>query len=151
MEARDIMEPAPIWVRADESLWDAAQHMLDNPFSTLPVVGDDEGELIGTLSMDDLLPRLEAVPFSEVEALRLFEDWLDENNYDKFAPQYREQSVRSHMHKDVQAVTPDTHLCQGLRMIVASSDHQVFVVDDERHLLGVIGRNDVLHVLTSGP
>lgn len=150
MEARDIMEPAPIWVRADESLLDAAQHMLDNPFSTLPVVGEDAGELIGTLSMDDLLPRLEAVPFSEVEALRLFENWLDENNYDKFGPRYREQAVEDHMHKDVQAVTPETHLCEALRIIVSSSDHQVFVVDEDRRLLGVIGRNDVLAVLTSG-
>ncbi len=149
MEARDIMEPAPIWVRADESLLDAAQHMLDNPFSTLPVVGDNEGELIGTLAMDDLLPRLEAVPFSEVEALRLFDNWLDENNYDKFGPRYREQTVADHMRKDVQAVTPEAHVCDALRMIVSSSDHQVFVVNEDRRLLGVIGRNDVLSVLTS--
>ena len=151
MEARDIMEPAPIWVRADESLWDAAQRMLHNPFSTLPVLDDDEDQLVGALSMDNLLPRLESVPFSEVEALRLFENWLDENNYDKFAPQYREQIVQAHMHKDVQTVNPDTHLCYVLRTIVATGDSQVFVVDDERHLLGVIGRNDVLQVLTSGP
>ncbi|MFB6285870.1 MAG: HPP family protein [Candidatus Bipolaricaulia bacterium] len=150
MEARDAMEPTPIWVQADESLMDAAQHMLANPFSTLPVVGNDQGELIGTLSMDDLLPRLEAVPFSEVEALRLFGNWLDENNYNEFGPRYREQTVQDHMHKDVQAVAPDAHLCQALRIIVSSSDHQVFVVDEERRLLGVIGRNDVLAILTSG-
>lgn len=150
MEAREIMEPAPIWVRADESLGEAAQRMLDNPFSTLPVVDDNADQLIGALTMDNLLPRLESVPFSEVEALRLFDNWLDEHNYHKFGPRYREQTVEDHMHKDVQAVTPDTHFCYVLRMIVASSDHQVFVVDDDGRLLGVIGRNDVLQVLTSG-
>lgn len=149
MQARDVMEPAPVWVRGGESLGDAAQRILESPFSTLPVIGNDD-QLIGALSMDNLLPRLESVPFSEVEALRLFDNWLDENNYDKFGPRYREQTVEAHMHEDVQSVTPDAHFCQILRMIVASSDHQVFVVDGDRRLLGVIGRNDVLRVLTSG-
>lgn len=151
MKARDIMEPAPVWVRTSASLWDAARRMLEAPFSTLPVVGDDDERLVGVLTMDDLLPRLEPVPFSDVEALRLFEAWLDENNYDQFASQYRQTTVEAHMREDVHTVAPEAHICKATRTLVDSGDSQVFVVDDDRRLLGVIGRNDVLRVLTSIP
>ena len=149
MKAREVMEPAPVWVRANETLGDAARRMLDNPFSTLPVVDEDGDRLVGVLSMDDLLPRLEPVPFSEVEALRLFDTWLDENNYDQFGPQYRKALVQSRMHKDLQTVPPEAHLCEALRTLISAGTSQVFVVDPDRRLLGVIGRNDVLRVLTA--
>jgi CBS-domain-containing membrane protein len=58
MRAKDLMTSKVVTVSTGNSIWHAAQIMLDHDVSGLPVV-DDSGRLAGMLTQGDLLHRIE--------------------------------------------------------------------------------------------
>ena len=56
-ELRDVMSKEPIFVGEDRSLDQAVSAMRDLAIRRVPVV-DDQGELCGIISLDDVLMRL---------------------------------------------------------------------------------------------
>ncbi len=58
MLAKDLMTSKVVTVGTGNSIWHAAQKMLDHDVSGLPVV-DDSGRLAGMLTQGDLLHRIE--------------------------------------------------------------------------------------------
>lgn len=58
MLAKDLMTSKVVTVGPGNSIWHAAQKMLDHDVSGLPVV-DDSGRLAGMLTQGDLLHRIE--------------------------------------------------------------------------------------------
>jgi len=56
MMVADVMTKKPIGVRSDATLAQAAQLMLDNRISGLPVL-DDAGDLVGVLTEADIMRR----------------------------------------------------------------------------------------------
>jgi CBS domain-containing protein len=58
MLAKDLMTSKVVTVGLGNSIWHAAQKMLDHDVSGLPVV-DDSGRLAGMLTQGDLLHRIE--------------------------------------------------------------------------------------------
>ena len=54
---RDVMSKAPDCVREDTSIEHALSHMRAGPFRRLPVV-DNDGKLVGLISLDDILDLL---------------------------------------------------------------------------------------------
>lgn len=58
-DARDIMRDDPITVAPDANIEDAAQVLLENSISSLPVV-DDTGKLLGIVTTKDLLEHYTA-------------------------------------------------------------------------------------------
>lgn len=58
MLAKDLMTSKVVTVSTGNSIWHAAQKMLDHDVSGLPVV-DDSGRLAGMITQGDLLHRIE--------------------------------------------------------------------------------------------
>lgn len=77
MKVADLMTGAPETLRPEATLEEAARKILETRYGGFPVV-DEEGRLLGLLQVEELLPRPENVPFSDVEALQLFGVWVDE-------------------------------------------------------------------------
>ncbi len=63
----EIMTPDPRTVREDTSIEDALRRMRNGPYRRLPVV-DDEGKLVGLLTLDDVLALL-GEAFEEIRDL----------------------------------------------------------------------------------
>ncbi|MFG0335118.1 MAG: CBS domain-containing protein, partial [Maioricimonas sp. JB049] len=61
---RQVMSPAPSTVQEETSIEDALAIMRSGTFRRLPVVDDDD-QLVGILSLDDILELL-AEEFSEI-------------------------------------------------------------------------------------
>ena len=131
----------------DQTLADAAKEMLSRRISTLPVV-DAQKRLVGALYIEDLLPKVEPVPFTEdVEAFKLFDRWLDERNLESFYENYRQVLVQKLMHQRIHTVSPDDTLTVVLRAIRRSNFRSLFVINEQSHLLGLISRSDLLRLL----
>lgn len=147
MTVRDLMNTDFQAAEESETLLDAARRMLGHGVNSLPIL-DRQGTLIGVLEIEDLLPKLEPVPFSEdVEALRLFGAWVDEKNLNSFCAQYCEKRVSELMHADPSILEPDDDLSTVLREMRETAFRPIFVVDAGRRLLGMITRSDMLELL----
>lgn len=122
----DVMTKDPVHIGPDASLADAMQLFEEHDFNGLPVASD-AGELVGFLTKLDVLG-----------AFRFDQDHL-------FPPydEIMERRVADVMSRDVRAVTPRAHLTDILSKLVETHRKSLPVVDDRR-LVGIISREDVL-------
>ena len=146
MRAHQIMTRKVITVKADTSIRDAANLMLQNHISGLPVV-DEAGRLIGIVSEGDFLCRSEIG--TQTPRIR----WLDFlMGPGKSAVDF----VREHGRKvgeimtqdDLCTVTEDTPLEDLVRLMERKNVKRVPVVR-ETALVGIVTRTDLLRAVAS--
>ncbi len=148
MRVRELMTPNPLVVEADTPIAEAAALMLKNRFGGLPVV--EAGKLVGVVESDDLLPKPELIPHSEVEALRLFEDWIDPGDYAEIFRRYQNNPVRVAMREHPPTVHPKDRLWNALKTLVENDFRRLPVVDDEGRVVGILTRSDFLRLFLEG-
>jgi len=145
MRVRELMTANPLTVREDEPITRAARLMLENRYGGLPVV-NDEGRLAGVLEVDDLLPHPETIPHTDVEALKLFEDWIDPGDYAEIFRRYEGTPVKKVMRRDSPTLKPDDRLWHALKTLVENQYRRVPVTDDEGRVVGILTRSDFLRL-----
>ena len=116
-----IMTKTVITISDDLSMPRAAQNMLDNKITALPVV-DDHGQMIGILTSTDLFRML----VDEYPALK------------------RSILVEAYMSRDVQTINPETTLLDAQRMMATKRIRALPVMRDGL-LVGIVTRTDVLN------
>jgi CBS-domain-containing membrane protein len=107
MKVADLMTRAPETLSPKATLAEAARKIPETRHEGFPVV-DEEGRLLGLLQVEELLPRPENVPFSDVEALQLFGEWVDEGTLQEIYRRYQSTPVEAVMLKEIPRVHPRT-------------------------------------------
>ena len=125
----EIMTRTVVTTSADASLGAAARTMVDHGLKRLPVV-DERGRLVGMLGRLDVLNTLAAVHLAE---------WHPEAHVT--GPH---ATVGDVMARDVAAVPPDADIETVFTHLVASPHKRVIVVDESRHILGIISDSDLM-------
>lgn len=141
MKASDVMTTKVVTVTPDHSVRHAAEIMLDNHVSGLPVV-DDSGELVGIISEGDLLRRSEL--------------GLDALAGHRRSPEEQARAyVKAHAWKvgDVMSdrlvvVDEDTDLARVATLMEENDIKRVPVARDGR-LVGIVSRADLLRAVAS--
>jgi len=128
--AADLMTPNPMSIRAEATVPEAIAWLTEKGFSAAPVI-DESGRPIGVLSRADILVH-------ERERLRAGAD-----------PVIDGALVRDIMTPAVFSVTPQTPGEQVVEQLLTLNVHQLYVVDEEQFLIGVISAHDVLRRLHS--
>ncbi|CCM75349.1 CBS domain-containing protein [Rhizobium mesoamericanum] len=144
MIVENAMTSSPITIGASCTVLEAAETMLTNRISGLPVV-DDDGVLVGMITEGDFLRRHEL----NTERQRSWlQSWLASPG--KIADEY----VRSHgrrvdevMNARVVVVSPDAALSDAVRLMERNDIKRLPVISDGR-LVGLISRSDLLRALT---
>jgi CBS domain-containing membrane protein len=130
VRAADLMTPSPMSIRAAATVPEAIAVLTERGFSAAPVI-DESGRPVGVLSRTDILVH-------ERERIRAGRD-LSANPtqvYDIMTPA-------------VFSVTPPTPAEQVVEQLLTLNVHQLYVVDEEQYLIGVISAHDVLRRLRS--
>lgn len=143
MKAKDLMSAPCVTVSAENSVKHAAQIMLDQDISGLPVLSDDE-RLVGIITEGDLLRRCELGSFAE----------MDENQ----PPRTRAQAylhnkgwkVGHVMSRDVVAVTEDTSANRIAELMARHRIKRVPVLRRDK-LVGIVSRRDLLKQICLAP
>jgi CBS domain-containing protein len=143
MLARDIMTCTIATVRPDTKLADAANRMVADRISGLPVV-DDDGRLMGVVTEGDLLRRCETGTEEQHSA------WIDlllgpgrlANDY----VHSHSRTVRDIMTETVISVTENTPLTDIVRLMERHHIKRVPVLRGEA-LVGLVSRADLVRVL----
>jgi CBS domain-containing protein len=146
MKVADLMTRAPETLRPKATLEEAARKILETRYGGFPVV-DEEGRLLGLLQVEELLPRPENVPFSDVEALQLFGEWVDEDTLQEIYRRYQSTPVEAVMLKEIPRVHPEDPLGKALQVLLTTEVRHLPVVDQEDKVVGILTRSDILKLI----
>jgi CBS domain-containing protein len=143
MQARDIMTTRVITVAPDTDIREAAQCLLDNRISAVPVI-DKDGKLVGIVSEGDLMRRPEA------GTGRHRSWWLDllaspRERALRFVKEHSRR-VGDVMSRKVIAVTEDTHLEEIAETLEKNRIKRVPVVKDGK-VIGIVSRANLMRGL----
>lgn len=146
MKAADIMTRQVITIDPDSTVAEAAQRMLTNRISGLPVC-DGSGQLLGVISEGDLLRR------AETGTVRRASWWLAmlAGAASTQAADYSKshgRAVRDVMSTNVVTVNEEASLDEVVRLMESNRIKRVPVLRAGK-LVGIISRANLLHVLAT--
>jgi CBS domain-containing protein len=124
------MTPNPMSLRAEATVPEAIAWLTEKGFSAAPVI-DESGRPLGVVSRADILVH-------ERERLR-----------SALVPADDRTTVADIMTPAVFSVTPRIPVEQVVEQLLTLNVHQLYVVDEQQHLIGVISAHDVLRHLHS--
>jgi CBS domain-containing protein len=145
--AEELMVPNPISLRGDATLPEAVALMTDRGFSAAPVI-DEAGRPIGVLSRTDVLVHereqvRHALPADDVHAEGQ-QSW-----HEGFSIEIADSTcVRDIMTPTLFTVNVNTSAADMVKRMCDWKVHQLFVVDDDDSLVGVISALDIVRSLT---
>lgn len=125
----EVMTTDVVTVSPDMILGRAARLMVENHLKRLPVV-DADGMLVGILGRLDVLNTIAAVHLPE---------WHPEAH--AFGAQ---ATVGDVMTRDVPSVHESATIEEVFELLVSSAHKRVVVVDDKRHVVGIIADSDLI-------
>lgn len=137
-----VMHKNVIHIGPNEPLADAITIMDQNSIDALPVV-TDEGDLVGVVSVTDLLWRSELDTGEVPEGF--FSRFTHEDNARAFIHLYGRQ-VCDVMTAHPISIQPDLPLNEAIEIMRHKGIHRLYVTQDS-HLVGVISGRDIMKVL----
>lgn len=145
--AEELMAPNPISLRADATIPEAVALMTDRGFTAAPVI-DEAGRPIGVLSRTDVLVHereqvRHALPAEDVYAKGR------PSRHEGFSIEIADSTrIRDIMTPTVFTVNVNTSAADVVKRMCDLKVHQLFVVDDDDALVGVISALDIVRSLT---
>jgi CBS domain-containing protein len=147
--AEELMSANPVSLPGDASVQEAVAMMTDRGFSAAPVI-DEAGRPIGVLSRTDILihdreQTRHAQPAEESEQ----HSHPRRSRREGFSIEIADSTrVRDIMTPTVFTVGMDTPVAAVVKRICELKVHQLFVVDEDNALVGVISALDIVRGLT---
>ena len=143
---REIMTTDVITLSPDTEIVKATQMLLDNRINGAPVV-DESGRVLGILCQSDLIAQQKKLPLPSVFAF--LESLFPLASMKKIEREVRKiaaLTAADAMTPEPVTVSPDTELETVAALMVDSNFHTLPVVENKR-LVGVVGKEDVLKTL----
>lgn len=141
-EVERVMSRDVITVKPDTSLTDAAHLLVVHRISGLPVV-DEEGRLVGVVTEADLLRAMGLPAQHPTQSL-----WQTLETLFTHPVQVPEPTgkVADLMVRNVLTVGPHDTLSAVLEVLKKNRVKRVIVCDDQRHVVGMVTRSDLIRV-----
>lgn len=147
MRAKDIMKKNVICVSKDEKVKEIVSILMQNHVSGVPVV-DHNRQLIGIVTEKDLITKekgLNVSSYMEFIASILFVD--GEMKYKGNYQNLRYLTAMDIMSSPVYSVHLNATIDEIASIMVNRHINRIPVIDEEKRLVGIIGRSDLLPAL----
>ncbi|MDP8213271.1 MAG: CBS domain-containing protein [Candidatus Zapsychrus exili] len=144
--AEDIMTENAQVVNKNTTIVEVAHLMLRIGVSAYPIV-DDTGDVIGIVTLTDLFKLLNNIVEEEMSEDHLTPEERREI-FHKNVSKFRDKPISDIMSDNVVFVKPDTELNEIVEAVAKLSVH-TFPVMQGKHLVGIIGRHDMLNATFS--
>jgi CBS domain-containing protein len=147
---RDIMDPEPATVRPDTPVEEVVAALRRHELPGLPVV-DDDGRCVGMVTEADLVLPDDEGDLHIPHYINLFGGTIFLEPLSRFEGRLRKafaSKAEDMMSADPDTVSPDTSVQEAARLIHESGHNRLPVVEDRR-LVGVVTRLDVLGALAA--
>ena len=144
MKASEIMTREVVAVTPDTPIRDVAKLMVDQRISGVPVI--DQGKLVGIISENDLVRRVELG--TEKTRPRWVQFLTSDDTLLAEYVQQRGQLARDVMTTDVVTVTPNTSVAHIAEILETRHIKRVPVVDGGK-VVGIVSRANLLQALAT--
>lgn len=148
--AQDIMTRDVITVTPDTDITHATRILLEHRINGLPVV-DEQQKLVGIVCQSDMIAQQKRIPLPSL--FTLLDGYISLTSAKQFEKEVQKiAATRVEQAMTVGPVTvgPDTPLEEIASLMVEKKLHTLPVVD-HKELVGIIGKEDMLRTLMSGP
>ncbi|MDL2269137.1 CBS domain-containing protein [Desulfosarcina sp. OttesenSCG-928-A07] len=146
MQAKAIMTKSPITVTEQTEITKVATLLLEKRINGVPVV-NDEGKLVGIICQSDIVAQQKQLPMPSL--FTFLDGYISLQS-----PKHMEKAIRKiaatlvidAMTPNPVTVSPDSDIEAIAALMVDHNFHTLPVVENG-HLVGVIGKEDVLRTL----
>jgi len=148
--AQDIMTRAVITVTPATDITQATRILLENRINGLPVV-DAEKRLVGIVCQSDMIAQQKRIPLPSL--FTLLDGYItltSAKQFEKEVQKIAATRVEQAMTPKPVTVDPGTSIEEIASLMVEKNLHTLPVVDKGK-LVGIIGKEDMLRTLISGP
>lgn len=142
---QDVMSREVHTIRAGASPAEALELLLDKMYRAIPVV-DDDRRIIGILTDGDLLHQATQLAISVQRELSRAELTRELQHLRQTG-----QTVGQLMTADPITVTGETTIAEAVKLLAERDVKRLPVVDEDKHLLGMVSRVDILRALAQPP
>ena len=142
MEIKAITKE-PVIISEGATLQDALDRMLHEHTNTL-LVTDEDGKLMGEVSVADLFDGVVPMNFDGDAAITLLDE---EHEFKAAVKAAADTPIADFMSTDIRAVTPDTTLMEVAAIAISEHKARMPVVDHEGRPIGMISRQGLKHIL----
>lgn len=142
MKASDFMTKDVKTCTPDQTVQDAANLMLENDFSVIPVV-DKDGVLQGIITESDFISREVDIPHAMVSLKHLFGQNFNSTDVEDIYKKSKNLSLEKVMTKDVKTASPDDSLNDVVSKMSEKNIKRLPVIDNGV-VVGIITRKNIL-------
>lgn len=142
MNSNEFMTSNVVTCLQTKTIKEAAQLMLENRFSTLPIV-DDTGKLVGIITESDFVSKEKSVPHALASIKQLFGQEFYFKDIESIYDQTKDKSVSEVMSKNLVTVNTDTNLSSIVHLMMSKSIKRLPVLENGK-LAGIITRKDLI-------
>jgi CBS domain-containing protein len=149
LKAKEIMTKGVITVATSTTVEDLARVLVEHKISGAPVV-DDEGDLIGIVTENDLIRKNRKFHIPTI--VRLFDAFIMIESNSKIEQEIKEMAavtVDDIYRKEVVTVSEDTPVDE-IATIMSEKDVPLVPVVEGRKIKGIIGKIDIIKGLSLG-
>jgi len=154
VKVKDAMEKYVIKFHTDDKITDIAQSLRDNKISGAPIV-DKDNKVIGIVSEGDIMRLLEVHSPRINLILPSPLDWIElpirmKYEFDEIAEDMNKAAsvhISEIMTKKVITIKEDDDISDAAQLMDTHSVNRLPVVDDERKILGIVTRGDLISAL----
>ena len=148
--AQDIMTRSVITVTPTTDITQATRILLENRINGLPVV-DAENRLVGIVCQSDMIAQQKRIPLPSL--FTLLDGYItltSAKQFEKEVQKIAATRVEQAMTPKPVTVGPETSIEEIASLMVEKNLHTLPVVDKGK-LVGIIGKEDMLRTLITGP
>lgn len=148
VNARDFMNSPVITIGQDGTVGEAAELMLNNRISCLPVV-DENGLLVGIITHSDFELHHKFMPLADTNLYTLLGSSATPETVEEIAKKVRGRRVKEVMSHPVETVKEDASIAHVEDLMVRKKVHRLPVMRG-KELVGIISRHDLLRMMLGG-
>jgi len=149
LTAKDIMTKDVITVSPKAGIAHTAKILLEKGINGIPVV--EKGKLVGILCQSDLVAQQKEFPLPSVfTLLDGFIPLKSTRTLEKAVQKIAATTVAEAMTPNPVTVTPETSI-EDLAALMVDKNFHTIPVMDKGVLVGIIGKEDILKTIYSGP
>lgn len=147
LTAQDIMTSEVVTVQKEMMVSELARLLSEKRISGAPVV-DEEGNLVGVVTENDLIDQAKKVHIPTVMAL--FDSFVFLENPERLEKDLKKMSastVGDICSSNIVTVQNDTPVDELATIMAEKKVHTLPVLDGEGSMIGVIGKSDIIKTL----
>lgn len=146
MKVSEFMTKNVIFLNPTQTVEEAAQLMLKEEISVLPIV-DAKSHLVGIITESDFVGKEANIPHALASIKRLLGQVFYFDDIETLFLKAKTMPVEQMMTKSPKTVTPDYSLTDVVNLMIRHNLKRIPVVEDEK-LVGIITRQDIMRAFT---